>query len=39
MTGTTEELGQLLGPCPSAWLESYPISRRVNSPAMKGQSC
>jgi putative SOS response-associated peptidase YedK len=36
MTGRTEEVGQLLAPCPAEWLEAYPISRRVNSPRNEG---
>jgi putative SOS response-associated peptidase YedK len=31
MTGKTEEVGQLLRPCPSDELDAYPISRQVNS--------
>jgi putative SOS response-associated peptidase YedK len=36
MTGKTEEVGQLLKPCPSEWLEAYPVSRQVNSVRNKG---
>jgi putative SOS response-associated peptidase YedK len=36
MTGKTEEVGQLLAPCPSEALEAYPISRRVNNPRHEG---
>lgn len=28
-----EDALRLLGPCPDAWLEAYPVSPRVNSPA------
>ena len=31
-----EEALRLLGPCPDAWLEAYPVSPRVNSPANDG---
>jgi putative SOS response-associated peptidase YedK len=36
MNGKTEEVGQLLQPCPSEWLEAYPVSRRVNSTRNEG---
>ncbi len=36
MTGDGKEVGQLLKPCPSEWLEAYPISRRVNNPRNGG---
>jgi putative SOS response-associated peptidase YedK len=36
LTGRTEEVGQLLKPCPSEWLEAYPVSRQVNSVRNKG---
>jgi putative SOS response-associated peptidase YedK len=36
MTGRTEEVGQLLKPCPTEWLEAYPVSRQVNSVRNKG---
>ncbi|MGI8740676.1 MAG: SOS response-associated peptidase [Gammaproteobacteria bacterium] len=36
MTGKTEEVGQLLAPCPSENLDAYPISRRVNNPRNEG---
>ncbi len=32
MTGAKDEVGQLLVPCPSDWLDANAISRRVNSP-------
>jgi putative SOS response-associated peptidase YedK len=32
MSGSTEEVGQLLVSCASNELEPYPISRRVNNP-------
>lgn len=31
MTGKTEEVGQLLAPCPSDWLDAYAVSRKVNN--------
>jgi putative SOS response-associated peptidase YedK len=36
MTGSTEEVGQLLMPCPSEELAAYPISRQVNNPRNEG---
>jgi putative SOS response-associated peptidase YedK len=36
MTGSTEEVGQLLVPYPSEGLEAYPISRQVNNPRNEG---
>jgi putative SOS response-associated peptidase YedK len=36
MTGSTEEVGQLLVPCPPEELGAYPISRRVNNPRNEG---
>jgi putative SOS response-associated peptidase YedK len=36
MTGSIDEVGQLLGPCPSEELEAYPISRRVKNPRNEG---
>ncbi len=36
MTGRTEEVGQLLKPSPSEWLEAYPVRRQVNSVRNKG---
>ena len=36
MTGSTEEVGQLLMPCPSEMLKAYPISRQVNNPRNEG---
>jgi putative SOS response-associated peptidase YedK len=36
MTGSVDEVGQLLLPCPSDELEAYPISRRVNNPRNEG---
>jgi hypothetical protein len=32
MSGSIDEVGQLLVHCPSEDLDAYPISRRVNSP-------
>jgi putative SOS response-associated peptidase YedK len=36
MTGSRDEIGQLLEPCPSDELEAYPISRQVNNPRNEG---
>lgn len=36
LTGKTEEVGQLLAPCPSEALNVYPISRQVNNPRNEG---
>jgi putative SOS response-associated peptidase YedK len=36
MTGSTDEVGQLLVACPSEMLEAYPISRQVNNPRNEG---
>ena len=36
MTGSTEEVGQLLMPCPAEMLKAYPISRQVNNPRNEG---
>jgi putative SOS response-associated peptidase YedK len=36
MTGSTDEVGQLLVACPSEELEAYPISRQVNNPRNEG---
>lgn len=32
-----EEILQLLSPCPSEWLEAYPVSKLVNSPANENE--
>jgi putative SOS response-associated peptidase YedK len=36
MTGSSDEVGQLLVTCPSEELEAYPISRQVNNPRNEG---
>jgi len=36
MAGDVREVGQLLKPCPSAWLDAYPISREVNNARNQG---
>jgi putative SOS response-associated peptidase YedK len=36
MTGNTEEVRQLLAPCPSKDLDAYPISQQVNNPPNEG---
>jgi putative SOS response-associated peptidase YedK len=36
MTGSRDEIGQLLEPYPSDELEAYPISRQVNNPRNEG---
>lgn len=36
MDGDLREVGQLLKPCPSAWLTAYPISTQVNNPRNQG---
>lgn len=36
MTGKTEEVGQMLKPCPPEWLDAYPVSRQVNNTSNHG---
>jgi len=36
MSGSRDEVGQLLQPCPSQWLDAYPISRMVNNSRSEG---
>lgn len=36
MSGDVREVGQLLQPCPSEWLQAYPVSRQVNNSRHQG---
>ena len=35
----SEDARDLLEPCPSVWLEAFPVDRRVNSPDNDDQEC
>ena len=39
LSGSKEEAGAVLKPCPDDWLEAYPVSQAVNRKGDAGEAC